>query len=212
MKFTISLLPVFVFFQLYGQVTIKNLSSLKPESNILFHPKDNKLWISGTKLKPHIISKNGSIISAYDSNTFVVNPKSLTPDTLFVYAGKELLLKKIFTIDTIPEPTIQLGYIQHDTCTVQEIIANKVLNATLKGSLLNDPIKVLGFSTTFIGPDNNTLNIYIPPIEGNMLSNEQVAIIKKLKKNSKILFDDIIIAFTSNPKPRRLPPFVVTIR
>lgn len=193
-------------------MTIKNMSLVKPDSNILFYPIDNKIQVLGTNQKTHIISKNGSTITSYDSNTFRVTPKTLKPDTLLVYAGKELLLKKIFIVDTIPNPGIQLGYIQHDTATVQEILANKVLHAMFKGSLLNDPIQVLGFSTTFIGPDDDMLNIYIPPIEGNMLSEEQLAIIKQLKKNSKILFDDIIIAITSNPKKRRLAPFAITIR
>jgi hypothetical protein len=168
--------------------------------------------VSGTNQKTHLISKNGLTISNYDSNTFIVNPKTLKPDTLLIYAGKELLLKQIFTVDTIPNPSIQLGYIQHDTATVREILANKVLNAAFKGSLFYDPIRILSFSTTFIGPDSDTLNIFIPPIEGNKLSNEQVAIIKQLEKNSKILFDDIIIAITSNPKARRLAPFAITIR
>lgn len=211
MNFTLSILPLFVFAQVYSQVTIKNLSLVKPDSNILFYPIDNKLKVSGTNQKTHIISKNGSTISAYDSNTFRIIPKTLRPDTLLVYAGKELLLKKIFTVDTIPNPSLQLGYIQNDTATIQEILANKVLHAMFKGSLLYDPIRILSFSTTFIGPDDSTLNIYIPPIEGNMLSEEQVAIIKQLKKNSKIQFD-AIIAMTSNPKPRRLAPFAITIR
>lgn len=169
------------------------------------------IYVLGTNQKTHIISKNGSTVSTYDSNTFRVKPKTLRPDTLLVYAGKELLLQKIFTVDTIPNPSLQLGYIQHDTATVGEILANKELHAIFKGSLLNDPIRMLSFSTTFIGPDADTLNIFIPPIEGNMLSEEQVGIIKQLKKNSKIQFD-AIIAKTSDSKARRLAPFSITIR
>jgi len=211
MKFILSILPVFVLVQVYSQVTVKNMSLVRPDSNILLASIDNRIKVSGTNQKTHIISKNGSTISTYDSNTFRVVPKTLRPDTLLVYAGKELLLKKIFTVDTIPNPSIQFGYIQHDTATVREILANKVLHAMFKGSLLNDPIRILGFSTTFIGPDADTLNIFIPPIEGNMLSEDQVAIIKQLKKNSKIVFD-AIIAINSDSKARRLAPFAITIR
>jgi GldM C-terminal domain len=212
MKFAISILPVFVFLNVYSQVTIKNMSLVKPDTNILLQHIDNMIKVLGTNQKTHIISRNGSSVSAYDNNTFGVKLKTLSPDTLLVYAGKELILKKIFTVDTIPNPGIQLGYIQHDTATVQEILANKGLNARYKGSLFQDTIRILSFSTTFIGPDGHTLNIYIPPIEGNMLTDEQVAIIKQLRKNSKILFDDIIIVINSNPKKRRLAPFAITIR
>lgn len=211
MKITLSILGVFVFAQVYSQVTIKNMSSARPDSNILFHPIQNMINVSGTTQKTHIISKNGSTISSFDSNTFRVMPKSLKPDTLLVYAGKELLLKKIFTIDTIPDPTIQLGYIQHESATVREILANKVLNASMKGSLFYDPIRILSFSTTFIGPEGDTLNIFTPSVEGNMLSDEQAAIIKQLKKGSKIVFE-AIITFTYNAKPRRLAPFAITIK
>ncbi len=211
MKFTISIILAFVFLHVHAQVIIRNMSLVKPDSNILIQYQDNMIKVSGTNQKTHIISKNGLTISTYDSNTFIIKPKTLKPDILMVYAGKELLLKKIFTIDTIPDPIIQLGYIMHDTATIQEIIANKLLIAMYKGSLLNDPIQVLRFSTTFIGPNKDMLNIFIP-IQGNKLSMEQVAIIKQLEKNSKILFDDIIIATTSNPKERRLAPFAITIR
>lgn len=187
------------------------MSLVKPDSNILFQHKDNMIKVLGTKLNTQIISKNGSTISTYESNTFFVNPKTLKPDTLVVYAGKELLLKQIFTIDTIPNLTIQLGYMLHDTATVQEIIANKVLHAMFRGSLFYDPIQVLRFSTTFISPNGDMLNIFIP-VQGNMLSMEQVAIIKQLEKNSKILFDDIIITITSDSKERRLAPFAITIK
>jgi hypothetical protein len=166
--------------------------------------------VSGTNQKTHVISKNGLTISTYDSNTFIVNPKTLKPDTLLVYAGKELLLKKIFNIDTMPDLIIQLGYIRHDTATIQEIIANKVLITKFKGSLLYEPIQILSFSTTFIIPNGDMQKIFIPT-QGNKLSKEQVAIIKQLKKNSKILFDDII-AVGSNSKKRRLSPFAITIR
>ena len=210
MKFTLSILPAFVFLQVYSQVTIRNMSLVKPDANILYKHQKNIIKVLGTKQQTHLVSKNGSTLSTYDGNTFIVTPKTLMPDTLLIFAGKELLLKQIFTIDTMPDPSIQLGHIQHDSATVREILANKVLHATFKGSLFFDPIQILSFSTTFIGPDDDTLNIYIPPIEGNTLSKELEAIIKQLKKRSKIVFD-VIISITSNPKARRLAPYSITI-
>jgi hypothetical protein len=211
MKCILSILTLFVFLHLHAQVTIRNMSSLKPDSNLLFALQDNRIKVSGTNQKTHVVSKNGLTISAYDSNTFIVSPRTLTPDTLLVYAGNKLLLKKKFTIDSIPNIRIQLGYVQHDTATIREILANKVLHAAYKGYLFPDPIRILSFSTRFVSPDGDTLKIFLP-MEGDMLSKEQVAIIKELKKNSKIIFDDILLV-TSNPKyKRRLAPFDITIR
>lgn len=210
MKPLISTILLLIYFQTNAQVTISNMSLVKPDSNILFQLMDNKIKVLGTNQKADIVSQNGAHIASYDSNTFIINPGTLTHDTILVYAGKKLLLKKIFTIDTLPELSIQLGNIQGDTATTNEIIANKILIAIFKGSLYNNPIRVISFTTTFIGPDAEMQDNIITT-QGNLLSNEQVAIIKQLKKNSKILFDDIL-AVGSESKTRRLSPFTITIR
>jgi hypothetical protein len=48
MKFAISILTVFVFLHVHAQVTIRNMSLVKPDANILFQHKDNMIKVSGT--------------------------------------------------------------------------------------------------------------------------------------------------------------------
>jgi hypothetical protein len=209
-KCTISIILLLIYSDAYPQVTIRNMSLIQPDSNVLLQHWSNEIKVHGTNQKAFIVSKNGAGISSYDDNSFIIKPKTLTPDTLLVYDGKKLLLQKIFTIDTFPELSIQLGNIEGDTAAVHEVIANKVLVARFKGSLINHPIKIISFTTTFLIPPSETPEHMIN-IQGNLLSKEQEAIIKQLKKNSKILFEDIL-AVTSDNKKRRLSPFTITIR
>jgi hypothetical protein len=209
MKFTHPIILLFTSLQTFAQVAIKNMSLIKPDTNILIQHMDNKIQVLGINQKAYLTSKNGASISTYDNNTFVIKPKTLMPDTFLVYAGEKLLLKKVFFIDTLPEIKIQLGAIQGDTATVSEILANKAVMAVLKGSLYYFPIRILSFTTTFMYPAGEMQTHFIST-QGNTLSPEQIAIIKNLHKNSKILFDDIL-AVAADARTRRLKPFYITI-
>jgi hypothetical protein len=201
---------LFISFQSFAQVAIKNMSLIKPDTNILIQDMDNRIQVLGTNQKAYLTSKNGANISSYDSNSFVIKPTSLISDTLFVYAREKLILKKVFFVDTLPELKIQLGTLQGDTATKSEILANKAVMAVLKGSLYYFPIRILSFTTTFIYPAGEMQSHFIS-IQGNTLSPEQKAIIKKLPKNSSILFDEIL-AIGADARTRRLQPFYITIR
>ena len=210
MKLSISIIPLLICLPTYAQVTLSNRSLVTPDTSILFQHMENSIKVLGTNRKVHMVSQNGTGIAVHDSNTFVIRPNTLKPDTLLVYAGKKLLLKQVFIIDTVPEPSLQLGNIESDTATINEIMANKVVRAVLKGSLYAFPVRIISFSTTCIGPAGETPDKAIA-VQGNLLSPQQEDRIKQLKKNSKILFDDIL-AVTPDGRTRRLSPFAITIR
>jgi hypothetical protein len=206
MKYLLLHILLFTSLQTYSQIAIKNISIVKPEVNILYQHVDNRLKISGTNTKVNLISKNGFDVSHQDSNTFVIIPKTLKPDTLLVYSGKKLLLTKVFSIDTVSLPKIQLGNIQNDTASVSEILANRGLRSVMKGCLYNFSLRILGFSMTFIG--NLTTRV---KIIGNMISKDQETMIRSLRKGDKILFDDIAVV-SANSRVRELPPFTIVVK
>ncbi len=201
---------IFISIKVESQIIIRNASLVVKDTNILIHHVQNRILVTGTTVKVSLISKNGNVISAYDSNEFTIEVRTFSPDTLLVYAGKQLLLKRIFFIDSLPEPSIQFGNIYKDTATVAEILANKGLRITTSGSLYFFEATIASFETTFIGPDSVTLS---PPIKtsGNLLSKDQEEIIKSLTRNSKIVFDAIIV-MTANNKTRRWSPFTIVVK
>ncbi len=210
MQYTLSFLLIFLNAPSYAQVTIQNISITKPDTNILYHKVENRIKVSGTKEKINLISKNGSRITNYDSNLFAIIPNTWKPDTLMVFAGKKILLEKEYIVHNLPEITIQLGNIRDTAATVSEIIANKGLRVLFKESLYNSPAQVRSFSTTIVGADSDTLSFNLGT-NGNLFSMEQETIIKKLKPNSKIHFDDILAVGTDS-RTRRLHPFTITIK
>ncbi len=209
MKYAFFLLFFIISIEVRSQITMKN-TSLVSDTNLLFQNMDNWIKISGTNNKVTIISSNQSIISAYDSNKFIVIPKTMKPDTLLVYSNKKLLLKKIFSIDTLPKLIIQIGNIQKDTATTSEIIANKGLRVIYKGSLYYFPVRIISFRTSFVMPWLDTLATRIK-VEGNMFSKQQETLIKQLKINSKIIFDEIRVV-TPSSRVRELWPLIMTIK
>lgn len=209
MKYTLIIILLFSYVSTYSQVTIKN-TSLLSDTNLLFFGMENRIKITGSLKNVTLISKNGSHISANDSNTIVVIPKTLKPDILMVYIEEKLMLKKSFTIDTLPELKLQVGIIQSDTTTTREIIANKGLMTTLHGSQYYFPVHIKSFSATLFGSNRGVVVSAIPNI-GNMFSPELEAIIKKLEPNSIITFHDLIGIFPDS-RPRRFRPFSLVIK
>ena len=171
---------------------------------------DNWLKIAGPAGKISLVSKNGSKISAHENNEFMVTPPDIKSEILSVYSGTKLLMKKSFSIDTMTMFTFQLGNIQSDTASKAEVLANRGVRAFVKKSLYNLPCRIICFTTTFLGPNSDTLMAPIN-VEGNMLSKEQESIIRELRRNSKIIFDAIRV-MTPNSRIREWPGFTLVIR
>ncbi len=193
----------------FSQVNIKN-TSLLVDSNIMYKDLDNWLTVSGTKEKITLVSKNGNSLSTYDNLRFNVRPTSLQPDTILIYSSKKLLLKKSFTIDTLGKLKFQLGNLEKDSASISEIIVNRGIRFIWKGSFYHYPIHIFSFNTAFVGPNADTLSTYILA-EGNLLSNEQIAVIRTLTRNSKIIFERIIVGGPDSRR-RETGPYVMVIK
>lgn len=209
MKYAIILFFFFISIETRSQVTMKN-TSLVTDTNLLYQNMDNWIQVSGINTEVTLISRNQSIVSAYDNNKFIVIPKTMRSDTLLVYSGKRLLFKKNFSIDTLPNLTIQIGNIQKDTATTNDILANKGLSVIFRGSLYYFPVQIVSFRTSFVMPELDTLATRIK-VEGNMFSKQQETIIKQLKVNSKIIFDEIRVV-SRGSTTRTLWPFIMIIK
>jgi hypothetical protein len=210
MKNKALLFLLFFYAKAFSQVTIKNISLVKLDTNIMYQELNNWIKVSGTNSNVNLISKNGNSVSRQDKNTFIIIPKTLVSDTLLVYLGKKLLLRKIYLIDTFSLPKIQLGNIQSDTASISEILANKGLRGVIRNCLYDFPIRIVYFSTTFLGQNGDTLSTHLKA-EGNLLSKDQETVIRSLKRNCKIVFYDIAVV-TAMSRSRIWPPFTIVIK
>jgi len=211
LKWTIGYLLILCYYPVPGQISIKNTSSISPDSNILFKDVENRLKISSAVLKEmHLISKNDNKITSTYNNDFIIIPKTTQPDILKVYSGKKLLLERLFLIDTVSIPTIRLGNIQNDTASVNEILANQGLRFVTNKQLYDFKLRVFHFKTSFLNQNLDTLSMTITA-DGNRISKEQQAIIKLLTRSSRVLFHNIIVG-APGMKLREFPPLTIVIR
>ncbi|MDI3322121.1 hypothetical protein [Pinibacter soli] len=205
-----SLVYIILLFSLkiYAQVSIKNTSLIKPDTNVLAYGSENILVVSGTSAKVDLVSRVGNAVTPTGSNQFAIRARNLNPDTLSVLSGKKLLLKKTFLIDTTFSIKVHVGNITNDTATVGEILANGGIKIVVN-SLRNKPLSIVGFYTTFIGPASDTLAKLIQH-NGNLFSSEQQTVIRGLTKNSKIMID--VVLRGSDSRDRAVGPYFIFVK
>jgi len=208
MRCLFSFFILFAAQQIFCQISIKN-TSLTIDTNIIYHKVDNYLEISGSSQNLTLLSSKGNEVTSYNINKFKVHPISLGADTLLVYAGKKLLLRKRFLVDTLSTFKVQLGNIRKDTASTPEILANGGLRIGPVGSFYKNTFHIVSFITSFLGPNGEAL---APDIrtDGNLLSTEQKQVIKILKRNDRISFTIIVIG--PDGRRRELPPYIMVIK
>ena len=205
------LLSFFILFesqQSFCQVSIRNMS-LTIDTNIIYHKVDNYLELSGNSQNLMLLSQKGNKVTSYGANKFKVYPTSLGADTLLVYSGKKLLLRKRFRVDTVHTFKVQLGNISKDTATTTEIVVNGGLRIVSVGSFYKNNIRIVSFITSFLGINGEALANDIPT-EGNLLTAEQKKVIETLKRNDRISFTIIVIG--PDGRRRELAPYIMVIK
>jgi hypothetical protein len=198
---------LFLSLKSYSQVTIKNTSLIKPDTNALIYDVENYLNVAGSSSKVNLVSSAGNAITDEGNNRFKVDVNSKKPETLLVFSGKKLLLEKNFFIDTSSNIKVQLGNIASDTATIAEILANRGLRVTTN-SLYNASLRVLSFRINLISPSSGILYTS-DRIEGNLLTTEQQNHIKSLTPNCKIVFENVIVSFCWR---REMLPFAIVVK
>lgn len=191
-----------------SQITIKNISLLKPDTNVLIYGRENILSVSGTSSKVDLVSRLGNTMVAKGNNQFEIITQNLKTDTLSVFAGKNLLLKKAFSINDSFMLKVHVGNLTSDTATVTEILANRGLKVVVH-PLYHIPNRIVSFAATFVTSPSDTLAKNIRT-EGPFFSAEQEYYIKKLRKNSKLILD-VRIMFPDS-KLREYGPYFIFIK
>lgn len=153
----------------------------------------------------------GSINSKIEENErlgFVLSPKTPGIDTLYLKDGEKVVFAKVFRYEKYPDDVARLGGLERNIATREEVIAQRGL-VVHTGNYKNSRV-VLNFLLRAKGkalPEGET----VLSINGNMLTPEAIAIIKKLKAGDTITFDSIRASCTSG-RVLTLYPFSVTIR
>jgi len=98
--------------------------------------------------------------------------------------------------------------IKDSVASVNQLLANPFLYVDLPGCYYKSNFYITSFTATFIGGDLDSLKTYAV---GNLLTNEQKELIKKLNTGNKIYFDQIY-SLSPDSRRRKLKSFTITIK
>jgi hypothetical protein len=205
---------ILVSVSLKAQVNIFNLSLRDSSKNIFYIGVDNIIKISGKDYNPSkgrvAIAGGGGSIYKTDNGTYIIKVQVETELCHIFYRENDRLgLKKQFTCKNIESPlTGRLGGIKDSTASINNILLNPFLHIDIPGSYYNHRFFITNFSAAFIGQDFDSLKTNAV---GNLLSKEQIELIKQLKPGDRIFFHDIY-AVGPDSRRRKLTPFSIYIK
>lgn len=195
---------------LFGQISIRNMSLSNPDSAVIYVGVPNLIQIKGTDKAVTLVAVRSEILDTPGLNVFSVRPYSgNNSETFKVYLNKKLLITKVFQINPTPEPSPQLGNLAKTIASTQEIIANGGLKVAFQNSNYRGDFFVQSFVIHVLSPAGATLFSSVESDRG-LFSSAQTDIIKSLKSGSKIIFDDILI-ITPSSQVRRLRDFFILV-
>ena len=99
------------------------------------------------------------------------------------------------------------GVIKDSVASINEILINPFLRLFRENCFYKKQFMITSFRATFIGYDLDSLNTNAP---GNLLTQEQIDQIKKLRRGDKIFFNEIY-AVGPDSRRRKLTPFIIII-
>ena len=191
-KMIVIIFAVLINFQLYSQ-TEKLVVISADKMKILYVGIDNPVSIAAqgiTSDKLKVSISNGSIIGS--NGKYIVNPGQDTISIIEVKAEmKSGEIKKVgcdtFIIKRMPDPIPYIGkYSSNSYISKDELLKNSEINVSL--NLPFDlKFEVISFSFTY----NEDNNLITKKVTGNKFTKEIITVIKNLKAESKIYFEDI---------------------
>ena len=158
-------LPITIF----AQINIKNHSSIKPDTNLLFVGINNKIETTGIVIDTtsidietnlRLTSSNGKVSNQkWQKNIFWVSVHGQKTDTLRLYINNILTFTKIFDVRYIGNPIAKLGNITDTTVTVKEIISNPDITVRIPNCYYNHKMIVTSFDL-FMVKSGDTIDLY----------------------------------------------------
>ena len=209
MRVIIVLAAFLICIRANAQINIFNLSLSDSTKRIAYAGVENFLGIKGGKTNDNIkMFTSLGDLTKIDASNFILKVPMADSFFITVQRNGTQVLRETFKSDVLNEPTLRLGGIKDSVASIQEILINPFLHLFIPGSLYKKQFVVTGFNAIFISDDLDSLRTYSV---GNLLSNEQQELTKKLKPGNKILFDQIY-AFGPDSRRRKFKSFIITIR
>ena len=196
---------------LFAQIDIINTSLLVPDSNTIFVGVQNVVSIEKAgKEKYELRSGRCHVQSNSTPEGFIVMATSPGTDTLWAIHNGKKVYSKVFTLSFLPLPQVFLGSIRKDVASKEEIVANKGLVVRAGNFKKNTDMVIISY-TVKIKSNNIKEADETITINGNLLSEKAIAVIRTLMHDDVITFDNIK-ARGVDSRTISFRPFSITIK
>ena len=212
MKTCMILLSLLFSFSLRSQIVITNLSLTDTTQNIFYIGVDNVVKISGKEYKPLnqsvVITGGGATMTGLMGDHIIKVQKETDECSMWIYENRKRIFEKKFICRTIGDVIVRYGGLNDSIATVNQILANPFLFIDIPGSYYKHNYHITSFTAIFISHDLDSLRTFSV---GNLLTDDQKELIKKLNSGDKIFFDQIY-ALSPDDRRRKLKPFIIIVK
>jgi hypothetical protein len=179
--------------------------------NYFYIGVSNPIEVKGVKMSGNhkiIISGSGAHITSMGDNKYIIRTAAAVTDSSIVkiYEGKKEIFSKPFKIRRIPDEIATLSGLHDTTIRRQRILANPFLVVVSPKCYFKLNWRMVSFTAIFINGTDS-----IPTFaQGNLLSKEQIQLVKDAEAGSKIYFEDIR-AYGTDSRTRKIYDFWIKI-
>jgi hypothetical protein len=193
----------------YGQINIINESLTDDSKNIFYIGVDNRIRISVFDDNYSMaITGGGGTIQKTGKGQYVVRVTAVTDlCELFVLKGTRNIFRKPYVVRTINDPVATLSGIRDTTVSRNRILLNPNLSIVIPNCYFRFNYRVVSFSASFIN-DQDSITTFS---NGNILSPEQINLVKNAVTGSNIYFDNIR-GMGADDRTRKFYPFWIKIQ
>ena len=172
----------------YSQINIINESLTDSSKNIFYIGVDNRISIIGLADNTIAITGGGGAIYKTGKGQYVVRVSTPTDDCkIILINGTKNIFRKSYKVRTIGELVATLSGIRDTTVSRNRVLLNPFLSIVIPNCFYQHNLQVVSFSAIFI----NNRDSITTMANGNLLSQEQINLVKEASPGSNIYFDNI---------------------
>ncbi|HMK25752.1 MAG TPA: GldM family protein [Chitinophagaceae bacterium] len=201
-------IPIFLF----SQFNIISLKLTDTTKNIFYIGYDNPIRVSGKGISGNYqVEISGAAGSLYKDkenfNQYFVRVVAPGMCSITIKQNGKKVFYEEFNAEILADPVATLSGIRDTTVSRNRILLNPFLSVVIPNCFYQHNIRISSFRATFINAGDS-----IPTIAGgNLLSQEQLGLVKEAEPGSKINFEDIR-GNGPDGRTRKLPPFWIKIK
>ena len=194
---------------LFAQVSIRNTSLIKPDTNLLYIGHEQMFSITGAPKNAVLKHSQSQYAFKQNGNEYAVVPTGIGFDTLQIVDGKKVIFEKAYALLPLQMPKI---YVSNSTDTIlskDRLLMIPSLTIQAVGCQFDFKTIVRRYAVTIF---RNEIALDSFELTSSDFSQQLIQVLKKLKPGDKVHFENIRAAWNPDYTIRAFGDKTITIR